>query len=77
MDAIEKAIARAEGQVKAIGRMYQENKTCMDVVQQVAAARSALGRIGRELLKGEATKCMVDEVEKRKFDKILKQLFKS
>ena len=77
MDKVAKALARAKGQVEAVGRMYAQKKKCLDIVQQVAAARSALGSIGRELLKEEACQCMVDQDEKKKFDKILKQLFKS
>lgn len=77
MDKVEKSLKRIEGQVRGVGRLYGESKPCLEIVQQVAAARAALGVIGRELLKREATKCMVDETERKKFDKILKQLFKS
>ena len=76
-DKVEQSLARIEGQVRGISKMYGEGKPCLDVVQQVAAAREAFGRIGRELLKDEATLCMTSEKEKQKFDKILKQLFKS
>ena len=77
MDEIKKSLKRAEGQVRGIQKMYDEDKPCLKIVQQIAAAREALGRVGREMLKREACKCMVDEVEKAKFEKILKQLFKS
>jgi len=77
MDTVQKSLKRIEGQVRGVERLYDEGKSCLEIVQQVAAARAALGRIGREMLKREATKCMVDETEKKKFDKILKQLFKS
>lgn len=77
MDEIEKSLKRAEGQVRGIQKMYADQKSCLKIVQQIAAAREALGRVGREMLKREACKCMVDEVEKTKFEKILKQLFKS
>ena len=77
MDKIEKALARIEGQVKGINKMYQGKKKCLEMVQQVAAARQALARVGRELLKHEACQCMLKESQKSKFDKILKQLFKN
>ena len=77
MDKIEKALARAEGQVGGVRRMYGAGESCLKIVQQIAAAREALGRIGREMLKREATKCMNEEQEIKRFDKILKQLFKS
>lgn len=77
MDGIQKSLARIEGQVRGISRLYSEGKQCLKVVQQVAAAREALGRVGRELLKQDACQCMVNETDKHKFEKILKQLFKS
>ncbi len=77
MDEIEKSLKRAEGQVRGIQKMYADSKPCLKIVQQIAAAREALGRVGREMLKREATRCMTDEKEKQKFEKILKQLFKS
>lgn len=76
MDKIEKALARIEGQVRGINKMYTGKKKCLEIVQQVAAARAALGRVGRELLKQEACQCMLKQAEKNKFTKILKQLFK-
>lgn len=76
MDEIEKSLKRVQGQVGGIQRMYVEGKSCLKIVQQVAATREALGRVGREVLKKEACKCMVDEVKEKKFGKILKQLFK-
>lgn len=77
MDKIEKALARIEGQVRGIAKMYAGKKPCLEMVQQVAAAKQALGRVGRELLKQEACQCMLKQSEKNKFEKILKQLFKS
>lgn len=77
MDKIQKSLSRVKGQVEAIERMYAQKEKCLNIAQQVAAARAALSSIGRELLKEEACQCMVDQDEKTKFDKILKQLFKS
>jgi DNA-binding FrmR family transcriptional regulator len=77
MDKVQKSLARIEGQVRGISRMHEEGKKRLDVVQQVAAAREALGRVGRDLLQDEACACIVDAKEQQKFAKILKQLFKS
>lgn len=77
MDKVMKSLKRAEGQAEAVVKMYEEDKPCLDVIQQITATRAALGSVAREMLKKEVTKCMVDEQEKDKLDKILKQLFKS
>jgi DNA-binding FrmR family transcriptional regulator len=77
MDKIAKALARAKGQVAAVERMYLEQKPCFNVVQQLAAAKEALNRIGREILKAEACQLVTNQNEKRKLEKVLQRLFKS
>ncbi len=77
MDKIAKALARAKGQVAAVERMYRDEKPCLEVVQQLAAAKEALNRIGRELLKAEACQLVTNQKEKTKLDQVLQRLFKS
>jgi len=74
MDKIQSSLKRIEGQVRGIERLYNGKKPCLEVVQQVAAAREALSRVGRELLKQEA--CRYGKNEK-KLERILEKLFKS
>jgi len=76
MDKVDQSLARIEGQIRGIRKMLKADKGCLEVVQQVGAARQALGSVGRELLNQEACQCMVKKEEKNKFEKILKQLFK-
>ena len=56
--------------------MYQDGRDCIEIVQQLAAARNALGRVARDLLSGEATRC---SREKRftVLDTVLKEVFRS
>ncbi len=77
MDKVQKSLARIAGQVGGVNKMYEEGEPCLKIVQQVAAARAALAGVGRELLKDEATRCAGDKTQTKKFDKILKQLFKN
>ena len=77
MDKVAKSLARARGQVEAVERMYQGGKPCLEVVQQLAAAKEALNRIGRELLKAEACQLVTNQKEKTKLEKVLQRLFKS
>ncbi len=43
--AILKRLARVEGQVRGIARMVDEDRYCIDVLQQVSAATNALQKI--------------------------------
>lgn len=51
---------RVEGQVAAIRRMVEEEKYCVDILLQVAAARAALGKIGQIVLGSHIETCVAD-----------------
>lgn len=53
-------LARIEGQVRGIARMVDEDRYCVDVLNQLAAAHQALRRVSRELLARHMRTC-VDE----------------
>ena len=45
-------VNRVAGQVAGIGRMIDEDKYCVDILNQIAAVRSALDALGIKLLSG-------------------------
>ena len=52
-------VNRIGGQVTGIGRMIEEDRYCVDILTQIAAARSALDRLGIELLSSHVEGCIV------------------
>lgn len=66
---------RVRGQVDGIAKMIEEKRDCLDVVQQILAARSALARVGKTFLAEEAVQCSNSANDKKKLDAVLKQLF--
>jgi DNA-binding FrmR family transcriptional regulator len=48
---IESRVRRIAGQVEALGRMVEDGRPCLEITQQIAAARSALGALAAEILK--------------------------
>ena len=48
--AMDARLARIEGQVRAVRRMIDEDETCEDIAQQLAAARKALDRAFYEMV---------------------------
>lgn len=52
------ALKRVEGQVRGIAKMIEEDRYCIDVVTQIAAARAALGRVEADLLRGHIGHCV-------------------
>ena len=51
-------LRRAEGQVRGVQRMLDENRPCEEVVTQLLAARNALDQVIREVLSEQVTECV-------------------
>ena len=51
-------LRRAEGQVRAVQRMLDDNRPCEDVVTQLLAARNALDQVIREVLSERVSECV-------------------
>ncbi len=54
-----KRLNRIEGQVRGIQRMVEEERYCVDVLNQIAAVRSALDALGIELLTNHVESCVL------------------
>ncbi len=68
-------LKRVEGQVRGVVAMYEEGRDCLDIAQQIAAARSALGAVAKDLLTSESVRCAAHPKEKTKLEQTLKRLF--
>jgi DNA-binding FrmR family transcriptional regulator len=56
-----KRLKRAEGQVRGVARMVEEDKYCIDVMTQINAAQAALDKVALELLRDHAKHCLTDK----------------
>ena len=68
-DARKKVLARLRkiaGQVEGIQRMVEEDRYCVDVLHQVAAAEGALDRVGHMVLGSHVETCVASALESRK-----------
>lgn len=64
---------RVVGQLQGVERMMGEDKACLDVLHQLLAARSALGKIATKLLMQES--CRTDSrVNKNNLEYLVTQL---
>tara|TARA_R110001592_G_scaffold237529_1_gene496750 strand:+ start:43 stop:315 length:273 start_codon:yes stop_codon:yes gene_type:complete len=75
---------RIAGQVRGISRMIEEERYCIDVLQQLQAVKSALARVEDAVLKDHAATCVEaaiasgDEREQRqKFGELVDLISKS
>ena len=61
-DAIQRRLRRIEGQVRGLQRMVDEDKYCIDVLDQVSAVTRALQAVALELLDDHMAHCVADAV---------------
>jgi DNA-binding FrmR family transcriptional regulator len=67
-DAVLKRLNRAEGQIRGISKMVEDDKYCIDILTQISAAQSALDKVAVELVRDHAKHCMMsatDDTEKQ------------
>jgi DNA-binding FrmR family transcriptional regulator len=61
--AIINRLSRAIGHLEHVKTMVHEGKDCSDVLIQIAAVKSAVNNIGKQILKDHLNHCVVDAVE--------------
>ena len=71
-------LKRIEGQVRGLARMIEEDRYCIDVLQQVNAVKAALLKVESEVLKAHAASCVEEaigsgdpEQQRRKFNELV------
>jgi DNA-binding FrmR family transcriptional regulator len=62
-DQLLKRLGRAEGQIRGVARMVEEDRYCIDVLTQINAAQAALDKIALGLLDGHARHCLAGKGE--------------
>ncbi len=77
-DATIKRLNRIEGQVRGIGRMIEEGRYCIDILQQTQAIKSALAKVEDAILKDHAATCIEtaiasgeEEEQRKKFGELV------
>ena len=58
-------LRRIEGQIRGITRMVEERRYCIDVIQQLTAARKALDQVSLKIMSGHIDTCVSDAIRKQ------------
>jgi len=76
--AITKRLNKIEGQVRGINRMVEEERYCIDILQQMQAIKSALSKVEDAILKDHAACCVESALasgsikdQRKKFDELV------
>jgi len=57
-----KRLNRIEGQIRGLARMVSDDRYCIDIVTQIAAARAALRRVEEGILREHVAHCIAHAI---------------
>jgi DNA-binding FrmR family transcriptional regulator len=65
-DQLHKRLRRIEGQVRGIQKMVEEDRYCIDVLQQMSAVQAAMDKVALGLLDDHVKHCMAEGADDEK-----------
>jgi DNA-binding FrmR family transcriptional regulator len=72
------SIKRIEGQVRGIIRMIESDEYCIDILNQLKAAKNAISTVEGKILKNHLQACVKEAlVDEQNFDKKVDELVKT
>ena len=73
--AIVTQLNRVSGQIDGVASMISENRSCVDVVQQLLAIRSSINSAAHKYLSVNTISCATTKEDQEKLDMMLKRMF--
>lgn len=74
-EQVHKRLRRIEGQVRGVQRMLDDERDCREIVQQLAAIRSAVQQVGLEVMRTYASQCLNEDEDQLAQNEMLDYLF--
>ncbi len=68
-------LARAAGHLNAVQRMVEDEKYCIDVLNQLKAVQAALDRTAQLMLKQHLDTCVVEAVKADDSERVMEELW--
>jgi DNA-binding FrmR family transcriptional regulator len=62
-ESVLKRLRRIEGQVRGLQRMVEEDRYCIDILEQISAATRALQSVALQLLEAHMGHCVAEAVK--------------
>ena len=72
--ALIRRLNRIEGQVRGIRRMIEDEKYCMDVLQQIGALRAAAERVAEVVLRDHIEGCVTTAIQQGEGDAHMREV---
>ncbi|MBI1742476.1 metal-sensitive transcriptional regulator [Candidatus Acetothermia bacterium] len=67
-------VRTSQGQLQAIERMIHDERYCIDVLKQIAAAQATLSQVAQQIIKGHLKSCMTEAIAKGKSEEKIEEL---
>jgi len=62
-EAVQRRLRRIEGQVRGLQRMVDEDRYCINILEQVSAVTKALQSVALQLLEAHLAHCVADALQ--------------
>lgn len=73
-------LKKVEGQIKGLIKMIEDEKYCIDILQQISASIGALKSISAEIMKNHINSCVKNAIlngsDEEKIDELTKTIYK-
>lgn len=73
-DVLINRMKRIEGQAMGIERMIEDNRYCIDIVQQLTALSSAADEVALMILQNHIEGCVTDAIREQRGEDYIKEL---
>ena len=71
------SIKRIEGQIRGIAKMIEDEKYCIDILNQIKAVRNSLTTVEGKIVKTHLKECVKDALkDKKNFDDQVEEVLK-
>jgi len=72
-------LSRVEGQVSGVSRMIEQQRPCMEVLQQLASVQAALRGVTKTVLRNYLERCVMDAIrsgDTAVYDELMEAIYK-
>ena len=72
-------LSRIEGQVSGVGRMIEQQRPCLEVLQQLASVQAAMRGVTKTVLRNYLERCATDAIRSGDgsiYDELMEAIFK-
>ncbi|MGL5514067.1 MAG: metal-sensitive transcriptional regulator [Sporomusa sp.] len=71
---IKKRLRRTSGQINGIEKMVEEGRYCVDILQQIMAARAALNQVALIMIESHTKSCVANAIKENRTEQAVDEL---